>query len=194
MGYRNDTGTGVAKGDEPETVYMVTSGTHYNDRCCFDYGNAETDNNDDGAGTMEAVYFGNAKGGLNHGGRGKGPWIMADMENALWGADKVESNEEPISHAFVTAMIKCFSGAAPGHWAIKGGDAQAGPLKVYWDGNRAPRYAPMKKQGAIILGIGGDNSDGAVGTFYEGAMTKGASSDATDDALQANIVAAGYGK
>ena len=26
--------------------------------------------------------------------------------------------------------------------------------------------APMKKQGAIILGIGGDNSDGAVGTFY----------------------------
>ena len=26
----------------------------------------------------------------------------------------------------------------------------------------------MKKQGAIILGIGGDNTDGAVGTFYEG--------------------------
>jgi len=30
---------------------------------------------------MEAVYFGNAKGGLNHGGAGTGPWIMADMEN-----------------------------------------------------------------------------------------------------------------
>ena len=48
----------------------------------------------------------------------------------------------------------------PGHWAIKGGDAQTGELKVYWDGARAPGYAPMKKQGAIILGIGGDNSDG----------------------------------
>ena len=41
-----------------------------------------------------------------------------------------------------------------GHWAIKGGDATQGPLKTYWDGRRAPGYAPMKKQGAIILGIG----------------------------------------
>ena len=81
-----------------------------------------------------------------------------------------------------------------GHWAIKGGDAQKDGLKVYWDGKRANGYAPMKKQGAIILGIGGDNSDGATGTFYEGVMTAGYSSDATDDAVQANIVAAGYGK
>ena len=281
MGYRIDNTTGVAVGDEAETIYMVTSGTHFNDRCCFDYGNAETDNLDDGAGTMEALYFGNAKGGLNHGGAGKGPWIMADMENALWGADVVKSNETPINHAFVTAMIKCDSsppvpppspapskpGAATttadhdicpgsgdlsnfptadadtcneacygnpscaayvlhtgtcylksctgplvaksgstvgqlpgradifkGHWSIKGGDAQTGELTTYWDGPRAKGYAPMKKQGAIILGIGGDNSDGAVGTFYEGAITKGVSSNATDAKLQANIVAAGYGK
>ena len=52
----------------------------------------------------------------------------------------------------------------------------------------------MKKQGALILGIGGDNSPLGVGTFYEGCVTKGFSTDATDDALQANIVAAGYGK
>jgi hypothetical protein len=26
----------------------------------------------------------------------------------------------------------------------------------------------MKKQGAIILGIGGDNARGAIGIFYEG--------------------------
>jgi len=281
MGYRNDQTSGIATGDEPETVYMVTSGTHYNNRCCFDYGNAEVDNLDDGAGTMEAVYFGNAKGGLNHGGAGKGPWIMADMENALWGADRVKSDEPLINHTFVTAMIKGDASAAvgpageyttgtdypgndmapcggegcpmpagstrlgceakcnatagcvgyvfasascegveprcwpksvmgvprphhacrgsrvlssrPGHWAIKGGSAQAGPLRVYWDGRRAPGYAPMKKQGAIILGIGGDNSDRAVGTFYEGAMTAGYSTDETDAAVQANIVAAGYG-
>lgn len=194
MGYRNDTTSGIAVNDEPETIYMVTSGTHYNGGCCFDYGNAETDNLDDGAGTMEALYFGNAKGGLNHGGAGKGPWIMADMENALWGADKVVSNEPLIDHEFVTAMIKCDTGDAPGHWAIKGGDAQAGGLQYYWNGGRAPGYAPMKKQGAIILGIGGDNSDSAIGTFYEGAMVQGYTSNATDDALQANIVAAGYGK
>eukprot|EP00943_MAST-04B_sp_MAST-4B-sp1_P005192 g5192.t1 len=194
-GYRNDTTTGIAVGDEAETIYAVFNGSHYNDRCCFDYGNAETNNLDDGAGTMEALYFGNASGGLNHGGAGKGPWIMADMENALWGADVVKSNELPITHDFVTAMIKgdVSTNAQGGHWAIKGGDATNGQLAVYWDGKRAPRYAPMKKQGAIILGIGGDNSDGAVGTFYEGAMTKGYSSDAADAGVQANIVQIGYG-
>jgi hypothetical protein len=51
----------------------------------------------------------------------------------------------------------------------------------------------MKKQGAIILGIGGDNSDGAIGTFYEGVMTHGYASKEADDAVQADIVAAGYG-
>jgi hypothetical protein len=51
----------------------------------------------------------------------------------------------------------------------------------------------MKKQGAIILGIGGDNSKGAAGTFYEGAMTTGYPTATTEAAVQANIVAAGYG-
>jgi hypothetical protein len=51
----------------------------------------------------------------------------------------------------------------------------------------------MKKQGAIIMGIGGDNSNGAVGTFFEACMTSGYPADTTDNAIQANIVAAGYG-
>ncbi|MFI9848717.1 AbfB domain-containing protein, partial [Nonomuraea sp. NPDC051941] len=53
-------------------------------------------------------------------------------------------------------------------------------------------YNPMKKEGAIILGIGGDNSNGSAGTFYEGVMTSGYPTDATENAVQANIVAAGY--
>jgi hypothetical protein len=52
----------------------------------------------------------------------------------------------------------------------------------------------MKKQGAIILGIGGDNSHTGEGTFFEGCMTTGVPNDATDDAVHANIVAAGYGR
>ena len=143
---------------------------------------------------MEAVYFGSAKGGLNHGGAGKGPWIMGDLESGLWGADVVESNETAIRHAFVTAVLKGDSGPAPGHWALKGGDAQQGNLAVFWDGARPSGYAPMKKQGAIILGIGGDNSDWAVGTFYEGVVTAGYSTDAADKAVYANVVRAGYGK
>jgi hypothetical protein len=52
-GYRKEDTTGVATGDDPETIYMVTSGTHFNGGCCFDYGNAETDALDHGPGTME---------------------------------------------------------------------------------------------------------------------------------------------
>ena len=33
MGYRNQNTSGIAKGDDAETLYMVVSGTHYNDHC-----------------------------------------------------------------------------------------------------------------------------------------------------------------
>jgi non-reducing end alpha-L-arabinofuranosidase len=53
----------------------------------------------------------------------------------------------------------------------------------------------MRRHGAIILGIGGDDSNtGGGGNFFEGVMTSGYLSNATDDAVQANIVAARYGK
>ena len=35
VGYRNDNTTAVAKGDDPETMYMVIDGRHFNDACCF---------------------------------------------------------------------------------------------------------------------------------------------------------------
>ncbi|MEU8280430.1 arabinofuranosidase catalytic domain-containing protein, partial [Microbispora bryophytorum] len=65
---------------------------------------------------------------------------------------------------------------------------------TFYDGARpnVPGYNPMKKEGAILLGIGGDNSNGARGTFYEGVMTSGYPSNATEDQVQANIVAARY--
>jgi hypothetical protein len=51
-------------------------------------------------------------------------------------------------------------------FALKGADSTTGPLKTLYDGVRPKGYQPMKKQGSIILGIGGDNSDSAHGTFY----------------------------
>src|SRR5437763_11087198 len=52
----------------------------------------------------------------------------------------------------------------------------------------------MRRLGAILLGNGGDNSVGSQGTFYEGAMTAAGTfpSDATDQLVQANVVAARY--
>lgn len=44
----------------------------------------------------------------------------------------------------------------------------------------------------LLLGTGGDNSNGAVGNFYEGFIATGVTSSATDDAIQANIIAVGY--
>ena len=48
----------------------------------------------------------------------------------------------------------------------------------------------MRKEGAIGLGTGGDNSNGAQGNWFEGVMTAHFSSDAADEAVQANIVSA----
>jgi hypothetical protein len=59
-------------------------------------------------------------------------------------------------------------------------------------GHHGHGYQPMKKQGAIILATGGDNSNSARGNFYEGFMATGYASEATDAAIQANIVAVGY--
>jgi len=84
----------------------------------------------------------------------------------------------------------------PHHWTSMGGNAQRGALQVMFDGPRVNlTYDPMRKQGAILLGNGGDNSNGSQGTFYEGAMTAAGTfpTDATDQLVQANVVAAGYG-
>jgi len=189
MGYRIDRTKGIATGNDPETMYMVTSGTHVNGGCCFDYGNAEVNNNDDGAGTMECVYFGTCR--VWGYGQGSGPWVMADLENGLWaGNSRVNNNNLPVTSEFVTAMVK---GGTSG-FALKANDATRGKLQLMYNGSRPNGYQPMKKQGAIILGIGGDNSNGAIGTFYEGLMTTGYSPDLADDEVQANIVAAGYGQ
>ena len=61
-------------------MYMVVDGKHYNDKCCYDYGNAETNGKDNGKGsTMEAVYFGSDTewGGP---GQNNGPWVAADLD------------------------------------------------------------------------------------------------------------------
>lgn len=56
-GYHQDNTTGIATGNDPESIYAVMSGTTYNGQCCFDYGNSETDDTSNGAGAMEAIYF-----------------------------------------------------------------------------------------------------------------------------------------
>ncbi|KAF8192385.1 arabinofuranosidase B [Mycena galopus ATCC 62051] len=185
-GYRNDATNGIAVGDAAEGLYAVVDGQHYNGNCCFDYGNAEVSAHDTGNGHMEAIYFG-LGGGT---GAGSGPWILADLENGLFaGANGVNPSNPTITSRFVTAVVK----GEPGTWAIRGGNAVSGALSTFYSSARpSGGYNPMSKEGAIILGIGGDNSNRAQGTFYEGVMTSGYPSDATENSVQANVVAAGY--
>ena len=194
MGIRNDDPKGTAVDDQAEGQYWVINGQHYNDGCCFDYGNAETDSRDDGNGTMETAYYGNAPWWYH--GNPPGPWVMTDQENNLVGCvnpdgSKLCANLPNIAWRFVTAMAK----GEPHHWTSMGGDAQRGALSVMFDGPRVDStYDPMRKQGAILLGNGGDNSNGSQGTFYEGAMTAAGTfpTNATDQLVQANVVAARY--
>jgi len=190
-GYRNNNTSGIATGDQAEGMYAIFDGTHYNNGCCFDYGNAETSSLDTGNGHMEAIYFGNITAWGR--GAGNGPWIMADLENGLFSGINtgLNSGDPSITYHYVTAIIK----GGPNLWAIRGGNAQSGSLSTYYSGARpnASGYNPMHKEGAIILGIGGDNSNSSAGSFFEGAMTSGYPSDTTENAVQANIVAAGYG-
>ncbi len=192
VGYRNNQTKGVPTGDQPEAMYMVVSGKHYNQWCCFDYGNAETNNLDNGKATMEAVYFGSSTQWAK--GNGAGPWVMADIEDGVYaGGDPnvVTASNTPLVANYAVAMLK---GPSGNRMVLKGGDAQSGTLAIKYDGARPAGYSPQKKEGAIILGTGGDNSHTGEGTFFEGCMTSGNPSDAIDDAVQANIVAAGYGR
>jgi hypothetical protein len=132
-GYRNDKTKGVVKGNDEESMYMVTSGKRYNNGCCFDYGNAETDNADDGDGTMEAIYFGNANWQGNKG-AGDGPWVAADLENGMYYGGNVSApTNKPLTHEYVTALLK----GRTSSMAMRGGDATSGVLQTMYDG---PRY------------------------------------------------------
>ena len=127
---------------------------------------------------------------------------QADIENGMYaGDDYIDPNTLPTWRLpYVSAFLKgrycefSMKGANAGSAAAAGGRNNS--LVTTYDGVRPQHnnYSPMKLQGSIILGTGGDNSAGARGTFFEGAMTAGFASAAAEEAIQASIIAAGYGR
>ena len=189
--------SGIPTGSQPEGMYMVTSGKHYNSGCCFDYGNSETDRMADGSGSMDAINFSSITAWGT--GAGSGPWVMADLEYGVFAQNNTSKNQQDPSQTstYVTAVLK---NDGTKEFALRGGDAASGSLGTYYKGALPGGWSPMKKQGAIVLGSGGDcckpsgGANQSDGTFYEGCIVSGYPTDATEDAVQANIVAAGYGK
>ncbi|MEV8524949.1 arabinofuranosidase catalytic domain-containing protein [Streptomyces sp. NPDC052000] len=191
VGYRLDHASGVATGSRPEGIYMVTSSNYTNQWCCFDYGSGENSHTDTGNATMNAIYWGNACwfGGCT----GSGPWVEADLENGMFHTN-TGSNKDPNNpgvHApFVSAWLK---NNGTSNFTLKYGNGTSGGLTTTFSGPLPNGYSPMKVDSSVLLGTGGDNSPNGVGEFFEGAMTAGYPSDATESAVQAAITAAGYG-
>jgi non-reducing end alpha-L-arabinofuranosidase len=216
-GYRDNSTIGVPRGGAPQSIYMVTSGTHDNAKCCFDFGNAETDGVDNGNGHMDALYFGSDcphKEPIDPSVcSGSGPWEEADFENGLFASSSVYSQDRDYRgnrNPFVTAMLETDTQS----FALQDANAQRGPLATRYDGplpgspslagaSGTPSggsgtsasftgYWPLQTEGAIVLGTGGDDSNKAVGTFFEGVVTRGRASAATEDRVQAEIIHAAY--
>lgn len=148
---------------------------------------------------MRALYFGNYS--YYGTGFGSGPFVMYDLENGVYRSNRtgVSNSYDPLatdgytpsslslSSQYVTALGK----GGTSTFALKGGDATQGSLTTMYEGLYPGGYF-MRLEGGILLGIGGDNSNGGVGSFFEGAVIQGYTSDATDAALQAEIITAGY--
>ena len=195
MGLRNNNASYLAINDEPEGIYYVVDGTHFDSGCCFDYGNSSTNGRAVGRGTMETTYFGTS---TNWGsGNGDGPWIMADMESGLFSGYNAKKNDVPsiTDWRFVAAYV---NGGGGNRWDLRGGDATKTDVVTYYEGERPSSpsqtdvYFPMSKKGGLLLANGGDNGNGSAGTFYEGAMTAGYPSFEAVQAVQANIASAKY--
>jgi hypothetical protein len=191
MGYRIQNAKNVATGSQPEGVYMLTSSNITSNGCCFDFGSGETNNTDDGNGTMNAIYYGTDCWTQNC--SGPGPWVGGDLENGMYfsntGANPTSIQSEKGS--FLSAWEK---NNGTTNFTLKYGNGQSGGLTQSYSGALpTPGYNPMQVQPSIELGTGGDNSIWGNGEFFEGAVTAGFPSDATENSVQANIVAAGYG-
>ena len=188
-GYRIDDAKNVPTGSQPEGIYMLTSSNLTSNRCCFDFGSAETNNTDDGNATMNAIYYGTAcwTGGCS----GTGPWVGGDIENGMYFSD-TGANPSTIPSergSFVSAWEK---NNGTTNFTLKYGNGQQGGLAQSYSGPLPNGYNPMKVQPSIELGTGGDNSIRGDGEFFEGAVTAGFPSDSTENAVQSNLVAAGY--
>ncbi|WP_414639616.1 arabinofuranosidase catalytic domain-containing protein, partial [Actinocrinis sp.] len=190
VGYRVDNAKGVPTGSQPEGVYMITSSNYVSQYCCFDYGSGENSHTDTGNATMNAIEWGTACwfGGCS----GSGPWVEADLENGMYSSNTGpnQPSYQGVHFPFVTAMEK---NNGTSNFTIKYANAASGGLTTGFSGPLPNGYSPMKVDSSILLGTGGDNSANGNGEFFEGAVTAGYPSDATENAVQANLAAAGYG-
>jgi hypothetical protein len=210
QGYRlTAPGNGVPVDQEAQGIYILADGTRAGNACCWDFGNVTP--NPTQFSEMNTLFFGEAYWGD---GNGVPPWFGADFEAGVWMGGSVEgqpgwgelnstnrppnpNNPSMAGVEFALGFLKTDDDAdntyvlrmANASTATDLQTAHRGPYpKLSYAGHGADN------QGAIVLGVGGDNSNSSFGTFYEGAVVAGFPDDATELAVMQNIQAAGYGQ
>jgi hypothetical protein len=199
QGYRlTSEGDGVPLRQEPQGLYMVADGTHYGTQCCWDFGNVSPDPMR--YGVMNTLFFGTAFWGN---GAGNGPWFMADYEAGVWaggsnpgdpgwgsldGAHPANPNNPSLGVPFAIGFLK----TNQTDWALRMADVQTANEVTTAFAGGLPKQ--MANEGAIVLGVGGDNSNNSWGTFFEGAVLAGFPPDDAEAAVLENVKAAGYGQ
>jgi Alpha-L-arabinofuranosidase B, catalytic len=178
----------VPIGNTDQGIYMLADGTHSGGACCWDFGNVSPDPSV--YVTMNTIFFGTIKSWGT--GAGNGPWFMGDFEAGVWaGGSGAAHTNNPMNPSM--AGIKFALGilhTPVGKYALRMADVStATDLINAYDG---PSPKPWGNAGGIGLGIGGDNSNNSEGTFWEGAVTNGAPTNATDLLIMKNIQAVGY--
>jgi non-reducing end alpha-L-arabinofuranosidase len=207
-GYRNNQAVNTPEGEEEMGAYSVVAGIATRPQvlagCCWNFGIASRDNCFGPTGMMASLMFGTGYWGR---GAGNGPWFMGDFEAGVWAGGTagrfanegtgdpgepwpVNQNNPSMTMDYAFGLLK----TRPNNYALRMGDAQQGPLTTAYDGATPATMARWQMEGGIVLGIGGDNSNHGSGTFFEGVITAGRPSDATDEAVLQNVQAAGYGR
>ncbi|SOE95624.1 Alpha-L-arabinofuranosidase B, catalytic [Burkholderia sp. D7] len=213
--YRNRFGTvNQSIGDSDIAEYMV-AGAHYSQSstCCGTYGNMESSANSstyahgEVEGEMFALAFSNGNAavfGYCDGDSSQPPNVKDPVCNALdinWPGVDAEAGvylygpQQPPKEKFVTVLSKYSPVAASNIFAVKGGSASQSVLTALYDqappeaynfGNDAGHAFNGQWHGGLSLGEGGDGSAAPL-QFFEGAIITKATSDLTDNAIQASI-------
>jgi non-reducing end alpha-L-arabinofuranosidase len=221
QGYRLTTpGNGVPVDQEAQGIYMLADGTHSAAECCWDFGNVTP--NPRQFSEMNTLFFGQGywgdgnatppwfgadfEAGVWMGGSAEGEpgWGQlygeGDPRNNNGTARPPNPNNPSMAGVrFALGFLKTNDDAdntyvlrmANASTATEVQTAHRGPYPKLSFPNGAHG---ADNQGAVVLGVGGDNSNNSFGTFYEGAVVAGFPDDATELAVMQNIQAARYGQ
>jgi hypothetical protein len=214
-------GNGVPVDQEAQGIYMLADGTRAgNNACCWDFGNVTPDPTQ--FREMNTLFFGEGYWGDGNGPAPwfgadfeAGVWMGGSAEGEPgWGQLYGEgdprnnngiarppnpNNPSMAGVEFALGFLKTDDDAdntyvlrmANASTATEIQTAHRGPYPKLSFPNGAHG---AENQGAVVLGVGGDNSNNSLGTFYEGAVVAGFPDDATELAVMQNIQAARYGQ